>query len=287
MSAKCIVCKKAFVSAPGQMCITCRLRSNSTNSYVMPAADSPVRQQMNVDSALQTMESQKQKTNHGINAGSSAKNCFTGIIRNAHKEQKKKGLHVKWWNSVRYGTPFPLTDTQYEFTLYSQGNYTANRADGYGVVFYGETNYSFLSDNSQVRVIGQIDRNGVIQAKEIIGSHTNFRMRANSAISGNAVRVLSLLILVLILSGVMVICNLGTQVQYESAGAASMPDAESLLFTVIMLAAAYFVAKRKRMRRKYLICIILVGIAMLPISFMLSALCFAAALLMALIRRFL
>lgn len=266
MSSKCVVCRKAFVSAPGQMCITCKLRQQSVNPYgsAAPAV---------AESKVQEMPTGIVKEQVPPCDGKS----FTGIIQNVHKEQRKKNLFVKWWNSVRYGSPFPLTDTQYEFTLYSQGNYTAEQAGGHEVVLYGEPGYSFLNNNGHVRVIGKIDRNGVIQAREINGLNTNFRMCPRSVISGSVIRVLSVIMLLSILGGVYFLVNA------EAEQNVCIPGGGAMLFTLVMLAAAYFVFKLK-IRKRFLICAILIGIGLLPVSAVLSAVIFAVLILIAMVK---
>lgn len=275
MSAKCAICKRAFVNAPGQICITCKMRQqpyqvsqNQSQQTVTTSVQHEQKKVKNVEPVPQIQIA----TDSPITSTKGRKHSYTGIVQNVHQSEIRKGFLRRWFNSILYGNPMVFSDTQYEFSLYLQGNYTAERVQGKEVVFYGDPGYCFLSNNSTVRVHGVTDRNGVVIADEIAGINTSFRMKPRFAIPGLAVRLLSIVILI----GVIVVGIWGTT--NKETGASCSLSVGNLLFTIICMVCAWMVLKLK-LPKRFSIAAIVVATGLLMVSPLLSCVIFGVLLL--------
>lgn len=280
MSAKCAICKRAFVSAPGQICITCKMRqqnnqmpqstSRHTPAAPIPAGSSGIRPEN-----TRPMEEIIQKP-AGYVAGKNG--FYMGIVQNVHKEEIGRGILRRWFQSLIYGTPLVFSDKQYEFSLYLEGNYTAEQIQGKEVIFYGDPGYCFLSNNGTVQVRGKTDRNGVLIAEEICGVNTSFRMRPKFAIPGILVRLLSLAILIGVIAAAVYFATM------ERRPAAGTPGTGRLLFAAAGLACAGLVVKL-RVPKRFLIAAILAAIGLLFVEPAISCVILVVLLLWKISRR--
>lgn len=280
MSAKCAICKRAFVSAPGQICITCKMRQQNnqmqqSSSQHTPAAPIPAGSSGIRPENTSPMEEPIQKS-AGYAAGKNG--FYTGIVQNVHKEEIGRGILRRWFQSLIYGTLLVFSDTQYEFSLYLEGNYTAEQIQGKEVIFYGDPGYCFLSNNGTVQVRGKTDRNGVLIAEEICGVNTSFRMRPKFAIPGILVRLLSLAILIGVIAAVVYFSTM------EREPVVDTPSTGRLLFAAAGLACAGLVVKL-RVPKRFLIAAILAAVGLLFVEPVISGVIFAVLLLWRIIRR--
>lgn len=247
MSAKCAICKKAIVSQKGQICITCQM--NQKTFISAPTVE--------VQPAYQN-NSMSENINNPNNATAQSdikyRGGYCGTVHNYHREEVKRSLLWKLWNSCVKGVPFSLSDTQYEFTLYERGNAGIR---GYEVVLYGDAGYSLISDNSEVIVMGKPDNNGVIVASEVTGVNTGFRMRARNAIPATAVRFVLVFFAIIVIAGIV----FGREAGNGAGSGISTCDVSigKILLLIIAVLAALVILK-SRIRKKYLY-------AMLPILF--------------------
>ena len=204
MSAKCAICHRAFVSEPGQICLSCRLRqqederktNSDMNRYNTFNTANPFQTVDNVhitDAITMTEKMGDAGTVQQMNLQEQENGCYIGIVQNVHENNMQKSFVRRWCDALFYGTPLTSGDVQYEFSLYSKGIQTAEYASGHEVVFYGNPGYSFLNNNSTVRVYGQKDRNGVIAASKIEVVNTGFRMRAKGYVPAVVIRLITLL----------------------------------------------------------------------------------------------
>lgn len=275
MSAKCAICKRAFVNAPGQVCITCKMRQQPyqvNQPLSQQTTTTPIQPERAVIKNDEPIQQIQTVTNNSDKGAKVRTRSYVGIVQNVHQSEIRKGFLRRWCSSILYGSPMVFSDTQYEFSLYLQGNYTAERVQGKEVVFYGDPGYCFLSNNSTVRVYGVADRNGVIIADEISGINTSFRMRPKIAIPGIVVRLLSAAILIIaIVAGIIGAMN-------QDTGANCTLSADNLLFTIICMACAWVVLKL-RIPKRLSIAAVLVAVGLMMVSPMLSCVIFGVLLL--------
>lgn len=250
MSAKCAICKKAIVSQKGQVCITCQMNQRTSNP--MPTVEAqPVFQSNSINVNTGVLD-------NTISKGTvKSTGSYQGTVHNYHQTEVRRSIFWKLWNSCIRGVPFSTSNTQYEFTLYEEGNVGVL---GHEVVLYGDAGYSLLSDNSEVIVRGKLDRNGVIVASEVTGVNTGFHMRPRNGVPAAAIRIMLVLLVGVIIAGAV----LGRKtVEGVTSGIPScdVSVGRILLFIIAVLAA--IVILKSRIRKKYLY-------VMLPILFALG-----------------
>lgn len=234
MSAKCAVCKKAIVSQKGQVCITCQMNQKIVN----PAAAEVQPPYQSGSAGTEVKNNTFPQSNMRYAKG------YHGTVHNYHQSNVKRSLLWKLWNSCIRGVPFSISDTQYEFTLYEEGNIGVR---GHEVVLYGDAGYSLLSDNSEVIVMGKPDRNGVIIASEISGVNTGFRMRSRNAVPAAVIRILMILLVVVIIAGFV---SVNSAAGTASGGAAYDMAAGRVLLCAIAILMSIVILKT-RIRKKY------------------------------------
>lgn len=274
MSAKCAICKRAFVNEPGQVCITCKMRQQTCQTVQIQSQQTEV-------IPMQKEVFQEQTVNRNIRQGA---HSYTGIVQNIHQREMKQGIMRRWFTSLAYGNPFVFSDTQYEFSLYLQGNYTAERVQGKEVVFYGNPGYCFLNNNSTVNVYGVMDRNGVILAKEISGINTSFRMKPRYAIPGIVVRLLSIALLIAIIVTGIHLGTMGTAEAVEAETTGDTLNTGNSLFAVICLVCAGIIIKLK-IPKRFLIAIILTSVGLFFVEPVLSCIIWALLLFWKAVKR--
>lgn len=268
MSIKCAICQQAFVNGPGQVCISCKMRQRTSGSGSSEFSPSYSRPSFNMNDTnngdnnngriiaesmiSRDFHQQDGQQVHGYNS-----HVYSGIAQNVRVTQIKEPFVKRWIRSLIYGVPLSFSDEQIMFSLYSQGAYMSERVQGYEVIFYCNNGYSFLSNNSEVKVYGKTDRHGVIIADKIAGTNTSFQMRAKLSIPPLLVRILTLALIILLVWG------------FVGMGNASVPEmslgSESLIVTVVMFAVAGLILKTK-LRKRYIIALVLVCIGLVPIS---------------------
>lgn len=263
MGAKCAICKRAFVSTPGEICITCKMRQqpyqteqmyrNRTQSH--QSASDPVQWDNTEGKKAETTALQETQQRQTVEKTA---HSYTGIVQNIHQSDRKNGFLQRWFQSVCYGNPLIFSDRQYEFTLYLEGNYSAEKVQGREVVFYGESDYSFLNNNSTVQIHGVTDRNGVVIADEIRGINTSFRMKPKFAVSGAVVRILSFMALLCVVAAVVAVATT------QEALCEEQFNIVNFLVGAICILAAWFVIKR-RYPQRFLIAAVLVAVGSIAV----------------------
>lgn len=257
MSAKCAICKKAIVSHKGQVCITCQINAQ-THENLLPYAEN---KNIINDTHTTITETNKVTKMPAPSSTTAYTYGYRGSVHNYHQSNEKKSFIRKWWNSCIKGAPFSLSDKQYEFSLYEGDN---SGLSGHEVILYGDAGYSPLCDGTEVIVSGKKDNNGIIVATEIKGTNTEFRMHPRNAVPANAIRIITVIVMLLIVgmalwaSGIFhmqsetsdiaqSVGGINTAAQTEAAGGST----ERILIMIVCGLSGALLLK-SRMRRKYL-----------------------------------
>ena len=218
MSTKCAICHKAFVNNPGDICFSCQLKqpraeqaapSNSMPDYlgdpeytqpkkiVPPTIPQPTQKQPLPNYEPYT-ESNKEKDYSG------SEGSYSGIVQNLMVNDLRGETMNRWFRSLFYGVPFSVGKKQYVFSIFSQNAYAGANVSGHSVMFYGNSDYSFLSNNTPVTVYGTKMSDGVILANRIEGTNYGFSMKSRFSLTPAMVRLFTLLaVLLVVLCGAL------------------------------------------------------------------------------------
>ncbi len=207
MSYKCVLCNKAFVDQPGDICISCQMKHTApvqsgqpdNNKSVPIEASNPIPQILPKNDVPNPVNISPVDNDYNQGKTATKENgTYSGIVQNLMTNPVTGTTMSRWMNSLIYGYPYSTGNNQFVFSLFSQDAYSGAGVSGHSVMFYGNAEYSFLSNNTPVIVHGNKMSDGVILANKVEGSNYGFTMKSRFSLSSAAVRIITFLIIAII-----------------------------------------------------------------------------------------
>ncbi len=201
------------MNQPGEICISCQMKQ-SVPDYLKPQepkpdylgnGNNPQIRPKNNTGALDpypvggnTAEQKEKKSSGGT---------YSGIVQNLMTNPVHGSFIERWFNALLHGIPYSSASNQYVFSLFSQDAYSGAGVGGHSVMYYGNVEYSFLTNNTPVIGHGKKMHDGVILANKIEGSNYGFTMKSRFSLSAMAVRLITLLVVALLVLSVVALAG--------------------------------------------------------------------------------
>ena len=225
MSARCKICHTEFVENEGDICVSCMLGggySNAGSNTGTNISTSSTDTNIHESTAIPT----KSKPS------AFGKARVKGTVQNYFQEPDNRSPAKKWFAALLDGTPYSSTDHKFIFDLKDDNvrNLDFGAQTGSSVVICGEITFGSINNNNVVEVYGDKTKHNVIAAKKIRNISNGSVINITKQISATAVRLITLLIVILfalfvVSAGFLIFNNDSTQA--NNPGTSTVVDGAS------------------------------------------------------------